>query len=487
MKMKTRNIIFLGLLAMVLSFTACEDFLTQEPRLSQTTELTLSTYDGLQKATLGAYTPLYATGWYGRDFVVAADLKGGNAKISPLNSGRFRTEYLWINTPTASHGLWTNAYNLISRVNNVINVIDDGFEEPGVTQDDLDMLAAECKFLRGLAYFDLARLFCQPYSYRTEAEAGGKALGLPVVLVSEIGKPERNTIEETYTQIVNDLLDAIDGLPVTSANGGTDPKGWATKHAAQALLARVYLYMENWQGAADLATEVIDNFSGRLYTADEYTTWDNEGVWGSDAGVEVIFEVFGAEGNSSHGNWDVISYILNPGGYGDVGASEDVWGEYEDDDVRGDLFINTTDYPNDFWTLKYPGKAPSGNLRQDNIVVLRLAEMYLIRAEATLEGANTGVPAVDDLNAIRTNRGASELASANLVDVYKERRLELCFEGHQLFDLARTQRGLERTDFEGAVNQNVGFPNILWAMPIPQAEIDANENMEQNPGYSSSN
>ena len=148
--MKTKNIIVLGLLAVLIGFTSCEDFLYQQPKLQQTTELTLSTYDGLQKAVLGAYTPLYATNWYGRNFVVTADLKGGNAKISPLNSGRFRTDYLWANTATASHGLWTTGYNMISRVNNVINVIEDGFEEAGVDQEDLDALVAECKFLRGV-------------------------------------------------------------------------------------------------------------------------------------------------------------------------------------------------------------------------------------------------------------------------------------------------------------------------------------------------
>ncbi len=479
--MKTKNIIILGLLAILLGFTSCEDFLYQEPRLSQTTELTLSTYDGLQKAVLGAYTPLYATNWYGRNFEVTADLKGGNSKISPLNSGRFRNEYLWINTPTATQYLWTTAYSLIARVNNVINVIEDGFEEAGVEQADLDRLNAECKFLRGLAYFDLARMYCQPYS------AGGASdLGVPVVLVTELGQPARDDLGTVYNQIIEDLKAAEAGLPEASPNGGTDPTGWATKYAAQALLARVYLYMEDWQNAEDYATEVIDNFPGRLYTAEEYTTWDKGGVWGTDAGAEVIFEIYGSEGNSSHGNWDVISYIMSPDGYGDVGASKDVIDLYEDTDVRKALFTNTSDYPNDYWSLKYPGKAPDGNLREDNIIVLRLAEMYLIRAEAKIHLGGSG-DGDDDLNAIRSHRGATDLSGATLGDVMQERRRELCYEGHQLFDLARTQSDLERTDFDGAVNQNIPFPDYRWAMPIPQEEVDANENMVQNPGYSSAN
>jgi len=477
--MKRKTYILIGLaVVLMLSATSCEDFLYQQPNLSQTTELTLSTYEGLQAATLGVYSPLYSASWYGRNFPVTADLKGGNAKISPLNSGRFRTDYLWNNTPDASHALWTRAYQAIARANNVINVIEDGFEEVGVDQSDLDQLLGECKFVRGLAYFDLARMFCQPYS------AGASQLGLPVVLITENGKPARETLGVTYDQIEADLLDAAAKLAASSPNAGTDPVGWATSYAADALLARLNLYMEDWQTAADYASSVITNFPGSMYTAAEYTTWDQDGVWGTDGASEIIFEVYGAEGNSTHSNWDVISYIMSPDGYGDVGASDDVRDLMEDVDVRLGLFINTANWPNDYWSLKYPGKAPDGNLREDNIPVVRLSEMYLIRAEAILNGASvSGATAVGDVNMIRSNRGATALGNVTLTDLYQERRRELCYEGHELFDLARTQRGLVRVDYDGAVNQNIPFPDYRWAMPIPQFEIDANENMEQNPGY----
>jgi hypothetical protein len=477
--MKRKTYILIGLaVVLMLSATSCEDFLYQQPRLSQTTELTLSTYEGLQAATLGVYSPLYSSWWYGQNFVVTADLKGGNAKISPLNSGRFRTDYLWNNTPDVTHALWTRAYQAIARANNVINVLEDGFEEVGVDQSDLDQLLGECKFIRGLAYFDLARMFCQPYS------AGATQLGLPVVLITENGKPARETLGVTYDQVEADLLDAAAKLSASSPNTGTDPVGWATSYAAEALLARLYLYMEDWQTAADYASSVITNFPGSMYTATDYTTWDQDGVWGTDAGSEIIFEVYGAEGNSTHSNWDVISFIMSPDGYGDVGASDDVRNLMEDVDVRLALFVNTAAWPNDYWSLKYPGKAPDGNLREDNIPVLRLSEMYLIRAEAILNGASiSGATAVGDVNMIRTNRGATALGNVTLTDLYQERRRELSFEGHELFDLARTQRGLVRVDYDGAVNQNIPFPDYRWAMPIPQFEIDANENMEQNPGY----
>ena len=480
--MNKQKTIIVGIVALLVFLTGCEDFLYQEPRLSQTNELTLATFEGLQAATLGAYTPLYSPNWYGRDFPVVADLKGGNSKKGPISSGRFFTPYLWNNTPEASHGLWTTAYNLISRVNNILEVIDAGFEEPGVEQADIDQLAAECKFLRGLAYFDLARLFCQPI-----AQAGGSELGVPVVLVTELAQPARNTLGEVYAQIESDLLDAEAGLATSSPNAGNDAKGWATKYAAQALLARYYLYVEQWQDAADYATTVISSGNYPVYTAEEYTTWDLDGVWGTDAASEIIFEVYGSEGNSSHGNWDVISYIMSPEGYGDINASRDVYDLYEDTDVRKALFRNyEPNYVNDLWSLKYPGKAPDGNLREDNIPVLRISEMYLIRAEALLKGASvSGATAHGDLNAIRGNRGATLLDAANTTvsSVYQERRMELCYEGHELFDLARTGRNLVRVDYQGAVNQNISFPDYRWAMPIPQAELDANENMVQNPEY----
>ncbi len=477
--MKKINI-YLILLAFVMLLPSCEDYLTQEPRLKQTTELTLSSYDGLMNAAVATYSLLYDDFWYARDFIVVADLKGGNAKISPITSGRFVTTSLWNNTPSSTSYLWTDAYAVIARANNVINAME-GFLEPGVEEADLLPIMGEVRFLRALSYFDMARLYCPAYQ-----EGADNVYGLPLVYVTELGKPSRNTVGETYDLILSDLEYAIENLPDAPIHEGTDAKAWATKNAAKALCARANLYMDNWQDAADYATEVIESGDYTLYTASQFTTWDNGGVWGTDAGSEIIFEIFGDEGNASHPNWDQITYIMSPNGYGDIGASKDVIDLYEDTDVRKALFTNTADYPNDYWSLKYPGKG--GDLRIDNIPVLRLSEMYLIRAEAILHGATvSGTTAVADLNAIRSNRGASGLTSAALQDVYDERRRELCYEGHQLFDLKRTGRSLSRTDFDGAVNQNISYPDYRWAMPIPIEETDANTNMVQNPGYSSSN
>ena len=475
--------------AIAMLFVACsEDFLNQVPRLSQSNELSLSTYEGLQTATIGAYSELSSPDWYGCSFVIIADLKGGNAKRGPINSGRFENEYLWNNSPSNTSGLWDNAYFVIACANNVINAIDDGFTQAGITQEQIGQLKGECLFLRALAHWDLVRIYSQPYA------AGTGNMGVPVILVTENGYPARNTVGEVYQRVVTDLTDAATLLTEDNPRGGD--AAWATTWAAKAVLAKVSLYMGQWQQAADMASDVIANSGSALFSASDYTTWDNGGYWGSGgAGSEILFQVDGSQGNSARGGnnfWEVISYLLNPDGYGDVAASQDLLDLYETDDVRADLFRSPAAHPTTSWTLKYPSRMGGTPPVEFNTPVIRLAEMYLIRAEALIKGATiAGKTALDDLNEIRTHRGLSAATVAPaLNDIYKERRRELCFEGNELFDLARTQRSLVRVDYNGSMRKDVPFvangnaiENYLWAMPIPQSECDANVNMAQNPEY----
>ncbi|MBQ3742556.1 MAG: RagB/SusD family nutrient uptake outer membrane protein, partial [Bacteroidales bacterium] len=114
-----------------------------------------------------------------------------------------------------------------------------------------------------------------------------------------------------------------------------------------------------------------------------------------------------------------------------------------------------------------------------NTIVLRLSEMYLIRAEASVNGA--GSTALADLNAIRAARGASLLTSAGKADVALERRLELNFEGHLWFDLDRTGGSISYSDAD--ITRNIDASSKFWALPIPKSQIDINENLKQNPGY----
>ncbi|MDR2474254.1 MAG: RagB/SusD family nutrient uptake outer membrane protein, partial [Bacteroidales bacterium] len=290
-------------------------------------------------------------------------------------------------------------------------------------------------------------------------------------------------VETVYNQIVTDLVEAESIIASGYVRAGVDdPAAAVTKPAIQALLSRVYLYMGNWQKAADYATLLINNPKYHLFTAASYVS-----QWGrntADPSGEVIFEVYGSRKNEYWGNWDVIPWLVNPNGYADVASSADLRNLYEDDDIRGEatMFQSHPDAPDHFWTSKYPGKENT-NRQENNTIVLRLSEMYLNRAEAIIRGNLTisGVSAINDLQAIAANRGATAQA-ATPAGVMTERRKELAFEGHIVFDLARTGTSLTRVDYQGAAqNQNIAFPDNRWALPIPKSEIDANKNCDQNP------
>jgi hypothetical protein len=468
-----------ALLGVILILSSCEDFLEREPVLQQTSELTLSSMTGLSDATSGAYSLLYGVNWYGGYYVLSSEMRAGNGKPEPQNAGYQVDAYYWNYTPSNTEELWASAYSTIARANNVINSIPDymGTDEEA---EELQHYKAECLFLRAIAHFDLVRLYAQPYSYDETM------LGVPVVLVTEMGEPARNTIDEVYTQVVADLKEAEGLIGDYVRDGGSDPSAWVSKDAIQALLARVYQNMEEWQLAAEYATEVIESGNYSMWTAEQYVpvSENEDGAWGREIeGDEVIFSVYSSTGSSSYPGQQGIPYMTNEDAHGDVTASLDLLDLFEEGDVRRDLYVTSDNETNAGyeWSKKYPSK--TGDYTTNNTPVLRLSEMYLLRAEALYKGASiSGATALADFNTIRTNRGLAERTQAiTLSDISNERRRELCFEGQNFFDLARRGESLVRTDFVGTTNQNVTFPGDAWAVPIPVAEINANENMVQNP------
>jgi hypothetical protein len=467
------------LITIIAAFTAagCQEFLTEDPILSQSTQLTLSTYQGLSNAVQGAYSPLVSPGWYGASFVLDAEMRSGNGKINPdHHSGRYAVPYNLNYTEGSTSGVWGYGYYVISAVNNVLENLE-GKESGEVTEQDIKNLRAECIFLRALSHFDLVRTYAKAYTVDNTAP------GVPYIFVTDpAGEPARNTVKEVYDYIVDDLREAEGLIAADYVRAGVaDSKSVVSKTAIQALLSRVYLYRGEWQSAADYATTVINTPGYALWEKANLVT-----VWKTDipTGGEVIFEVYGVKSNSYDGYWDAITWETNPTGYADCASSDDIRLLYAADDERGKLFIAHPDDPSAWWTTKYAGK-DKGTPDVSNTIVLRLSEMYLNRAEAIANGATiSGVTAVSDLNAIQSRRGAALSTSAGPNDVLRERRLELAWEGHWWYDCARTKTAINRTDYAGSeVNRNVPVGSKYWALPIPKRETDVNPNLEQNPGY----
>jgi len=473
-----KTIIGLALIATAGTFTACNGFLEEEPLMKQSNELTYATFDGLNQAGAALYSRLQSATWYDGQFVLQSELRAGNAKnpLSIPGSGRYRNDTQWNYNESSTSSLWTHAYYTISWANNILNNLEAA-DKGDATAQDVNNLKAEALFMRALCHFDLVITYAQPY------KCGTGNPGVPVILKTENGQPARNTVGEVYDQVVKDLLEAESLMSDDFARSGIDDAAAAcTKPAIQALLSRVYLYMENWQGAADYATKVINSGKFSLASGADYLGMFSASV--APKGGEIIFEVYGSKKNDfwDESGWTHLPYITSWGGgndgSGDVCATTDLVDMYEAGDIRLALF---TKNENDWLTVKYAGKAGAVP-RESNVPILRLSEMYLNRAEAISNGASaSGASMRGDLEAIANKRGATVPATPNVFD---ERRKELQFEGHIVYDYARTTKPLNRTDFDGTVNQNIpAAPDYRWAMPIPKRERDANPNMTQNEGY----
>jgi hypothetical protein len=475
-----KRIISIFTLVLALVFTGCEDYLEEAPLLDQSSVLTLSTYNGLNNAIAGAYAPLASGTWYGSYFVLDAEMRAGNATIptnTDFTSGRMRVPYDLSYNPSSTSGLWGLAYYVISMANNVMANLE-GKDVDLITVQDLNNLKAEALFLRALSHFDLVRLYADSYAKNPDG------LGVPIILTTDnTGKemPARSTVSEVYAQIIDDLLEAESIIdPEYVRENVADAKAVASLPVIQALLSRVYLYSQQWQEAADYATKVINNSNYKLWTATEYKT-----VWGKEVagiGGEVIFEVYGKQPNEYDPYWEGPSHMTNPIGYGDCAAHPDLTSTFETGDVRDSLFrTDANNVSGSLWTTKYIGKGDGDALSTpdvNNVFVLRLSEMYLNRAEALLNGASiAGATALNDVNAIRANRRLAPLAAVGADVLFKERRMELNFEGHLWFDYARTNRASVRSD------KPLAADNYIWSLPIPKRETDVNANLVQNDGY----
>ena len=154
----------------------------------------------------------------------------------------------------------------------------------------------------------------------------------------------------------------------------------------------------------------------------------------------------------------------------------------DDADVRKTMLRTNEKYPDYVWPNKYQGK-DGGPIAYSSIPMIRISEMYLLRAEANYRlGDNSA--ATNDVNMVASNRNAKEYASVTIDDIFDERRRELAFEGHIFHDYKRLQRDLVRTDvIPGQSNANVPADSKYWCMPIAESEFDVNPNLVQNPGW----
>lgn len=376
--------------------------------------------------------------------------------------------------------VWYIAYKIINTANQNLESVVEGESATN------DYLLGENYFLRGMAYFDLLRLFARPYSHG----AGNKGVVLRLKSTDPDNMP-RATVGECYQQVAQDLEKAA----ALMANGNSRGVEFGSKEAAWALLSRLYLYMEDNDKAIEYSNKVIDSPLFSLASTESYL----ESFWNTPQSSESIFVIKHLL-QDDRGTGSIGSMYLTDGiGWGEVYVSDPLRTilESNPDDVRNDLI--KPQYKNDGVTIETRNGIPkyfiTKHSYQDGVVtlnsphVIRLSEMYLNRAEAYAKKGNTQA-ALDDINVIRSRAGLSgdalysadnlQGAATLLEAVLHERRLELAYEGHRTIDVFRNKLSMNR-DFPGIQPKAV----IDWDDPrniyfVPQDEVFANDLAEQN-------
>jgi len=500
--------------------TSCDGLLDVEPRQSIDADGALSSPEAVSAAINSVYARLRAEPNYGRNLLALSDALA-DVGVTTNNSGRLIQENNnqpnnhFNAGPATGPGFWQNSYFAINEANLILEGIAAGV--PGASQGQLAQWEGEVRFLRALYYFDLVKVYAYIPTFVYEpgvTDEGGIPMPLQGSITSEVAfnrQPSRATIDQVYDQIYTDFNEAIRLL-----DGRTRGVQYASAPAAQALLSRVALYRGDYTRAVDEATNALNSTVGEVRSGMAYIAG-----WRQAVNPESMFEVTYAIPGETLGvnvslqsTYTVLLNLENKnaqGGWGDfipnatvrnffglsiiyVGPEERTAEQLADnnnytvtrnEDVRGHLYESGNTVRNAgrvIESIKFIRKLDFA--WGDNVPVVRKSEMHLNRAEANFRLGNTG-EALAELNAFKGLRGVAEVNLTGddiLEEILLERFKEFAFEGHRFFDLKRTGRAIDKRAYLGA-NAIVLPDDFRMLPPVPQREVDGNENLNQNRGY----
>lgn len=487
-----KNIIKILAVSALLGTTSCKDFLEVEPTNSGDASTAIQTANDAKIIMSGIMRRMTSINYYGRDFILYGDAKGGDMTI--YSAGRGNDALYTFNhsaNSSAYGGFWSVIYNNIMQTNNLLENIEK-LKAAGSIQNFNDY-QGQALTARALMYFDLVRLYGKAYNFDKSS------YGVPNITttISASEQPLRATVEQNYAQILADLKAAESLLPKTKTNG------YINYYANKAIQARVHLFMNNYADALAAAEEVINNGGYTLYTP---ANWVES--WTKQFGSESIFElgVFQNEGDQGTGS---LGFYLRRKGHGAstvlgfYGASDYFLNRLKEDpaDVRWGIMdtdeISSASAPRLGSLYKYSGSislAGDGKSTNTavNIKVIRSSEMYLIAAEAAFRlGDKEKAAAL--LNPIRRRAPALAPATAagiTLDMILDEKSKELFGEGHRFFDVIRNNMTITFNDEIIGTNISIRPKTIdrtyfKTVLPISIEEINANPGIaaQQNSGY----
>ncbi|MCB9276772.1 MAG: RagB/SusD family nutrient uptake outer membrane protein [Lewinellaceae bacterium] len=445
-----------------------------------------------EAALTGAYDGVQHGSLLGRNTILFADLMTDNADY---RSGSFLNLATLQMNPTDPYAenLWGQAYKTINHLNAILDAIARvAAQDAGLTEEDAARIEGEALFLRGVIYFELLRLFCQPIGSDKYQELGLPLMLKPVLTVEQLRYPARSTVAEAYVQATSDIDNALGLLPEANS------RGRANRYTALAYLARIAFQQEDYGMAATLCGELISQGEYRLTEKpEEFFTEEgsSEEIWATLAAPNDEIEGGGLSSvyHETGPNQAFISDSLKQNGYEAVvlpaqrAAVQNAGYAVVDRRYAPPLITADTARTNKYENAWLDNEDDAPNAR--------LAEFLLMRAEALAhtEGLNEesiallnqvrerSLIAVDSLgqeapesSALLSFRAGDFADEAALIKaIILERRVELAFEGNHFHDLIRRKAPVR------------GFPydSERLRLPIPQREVDANPNLVQNEGY----
>ncbi len=465
--MKTKNIRY-QYLRFTLTFTlliagvSCTDFIEIDPPRTEIVSNTVFNNDATATSAIrGMYSLMISNTSFTRG---AMEEYTGIASDELINYAT-RTDQLqfYQNSLTPKNGdvfaiFWQQPYKYINNANAMLEGLQ---KSTGMTPNGKNQIEGEAKFVRAFCHFYLATLFGDiPYITTTNYQVNSVAARMP--------------FQEVLAQIEIDLLDARNLLS-TDFSFSNGERIQPNKGAATALLARLYLYLHNWEQADKMASELIDNSTYALLTdlTKVFLANSKEAIWQLKPVIPFT--------NAPQG--EVFIMTNSPNGTSRrVAMTPELISAFETNDLRKSKWTGTLTNATGSWSFIHKYKVRLSSTLTEYSMVLRLAEQYLIRAEArahleNIEGAKS------DLNIIRNRAGLPNTTAndkaALLTATVQERRIELCGEfGHRWLDLKRTER---IDEVMSAIKTQWQTTDKLF--PIPDSERLLNPNLSQNDGY----
>lgn len=465
-------IVYFGI---ILGLISCDSYLDIKPENTVVENEVFKDRATTESAIADAYFKT-ATYTLGTPFLIA-DLTTNN--LDHLDSDYFKRHQLmdWNVEDDFIEKLWLNNYAVINACNVIINKIN---EFATYNQFYIDLFKGEAKFIRAYSYLKLLQFFGEG-ALNKKMDQLGVVLNLTNFEGYDKSKiKSRSTNGEIYAQIVKDLTDAIKLLPEKHTNDLAN-RARANKFSAKALLGRVYLYMHEYKKASDILNDVAGETATYKLSANILETFPaNLNGTKFDFGQEVLwgFPIASNGGNFQFGTNQTYYYYKTS-----YWLSNEFINLYEDGDKRKeDLIWASKDEGKSDPDIKYTTFKYNNNNGRDNVIIIRLAEVLLTKAEAlAYDGVNK--TSVDLLNQVikRAKPDATLYKEADFTDkdllikrILLERRKELAFEGHYRWDLIRTQGKLK----------NASLPENKKVYPIPLREINLTDGaIKQNSAY----